>query len=96
MRKCPRLEEAKRLLGRGLASKSDSKPTSARTSAQSDTNSAFKKNGTVVNYETAELLIQINDPTMPMSEESTPGAPRMQLIFVLEEVQNFPTWILAD
>ena len=33
---------------------------------------------------------------MPMSEEFTPGAPRMQVFFVLGAVQNLPTWILAD
>ena len=33
---------------------------------------------------------------MPMSEEFTPEAPRMQLFFVLGAVQNLPTWILAD
>ena len=52
IKECPRLEEAKRLLSRGLASESDSKPTSARTSAPSDSSSVFKKNGTAVNYET--------------------------------------------
>ena len=31
-----------------------------------------------------------------MSEESTPGTPRMQLFFVLGAVQTLPTWILAD
>ena len=31
-----------------------------------------------------------------MSEESTPGAARMQLFFVLGAVQNLPIWILAD
>ena len=96
IKKCQRLEEAKRLLRRGLTSESDSKPTSARISAPSDSSSAFNKNGTAVNYETYESPVQINDPMIPMSEESTPGAPRMQLFFVLEAVQNFPTWILAD
>ena len=33
---------------------------------------------------------------MPMSEESIPGAPRMQLFFLLGAVQNLPNWILAD
>ena len=31
-----------------------------------------------------------------MSEESTPGTPRMQLFFVLGSVQTLPVWILAD
>ena len=31
-----------------------------------------------------------------MSEESTPGTPRMKLIFVLGKVQTLPVWILAD
>ncbi len=31
-----------------------------------------------------------------MSEESTPGTPRMQLFFVLGAVQTLPVWILAD
>ena len=31
-----------------------------------------------------------------MSEESTPGTPRMQLFFVLGAVHTLPTWILAD
>ena len=33
---------------------------------------------------------------MHMSEESTPGAPQMQLFFVLEAVQAYHTSILAD
>ena len=77
-------------------SESDSKPTSVRTSAPSDSSSVFKKNGTSVNYETDKSPVQINDLTIPMSEESIPGAPRMQLFFVLGAVQYLPTWILAD
>ena len=39
----------------------------------------------------------IVDPAMlSMSEESTPGTPRMQLVFVLGAVQTLPVWIPAD
>ena len=31
-----------------------------------------------------------------MSEESTPGTPRMQLFFVLGPVQTLPVWIFAN
>ena len=41
--------------------------------------------------------MQVIDPALPaMSEESTPGTPRMQLFFVLGAVQTLPVWILAD
>ena len=96
MLECPELETAKRLLSQESASKSDSMPTSARTSALSDQTSAFKKDGTAVIYETEESPVQIIDLAMPMSEKSTPGSARMQLFFVLGAVQTLPTWILAD
>ena len=31
-----------------------------------------------------------------MIEESTPGTPRIKLVFVLGEVLTLPVWILAD
>ena len=31
-----------------------------------------------------------------MSEESTPGTPRMKLLFVIKVVQTLPVWILAN
>ena len=96
MRECPRLEEAKRLLGKGSMTESNLKSTSARTSAPSDSSSLFKKDGTAIVYDTEESPVQIIDPSLPMSEESTPGTPRMQLFFVLGAVQTLPTWILAD
>ncbi len=96
VRECPQMETAKRLLSQESVSKSDSKPTPARTSALNDPTSMFKKDGTAVIYETEESPVRIIDPAMPMSEESTPGSARMQLFFVLGAVQTLPTWILAD
>ena len=44
-----------------------------------------------------ESPVQVIDPAMPaMSQESTPGTPRMQLFFILGAVQTLPVWILAD
>ena len=41
--------------------------------------------------------VQVIDFALPaMSEESTPGTPRMQLFFVFEAVQTLPVWILAE
>ena len=41
--------------------------------------------------------VQVIDPALPaMSEESTPGTPRMQLFFVLGVEQTLPVWIFAD
>ena len=48
-------------------------------------------------YDAEESPVRIVDPALPaMSEESTPGTPRMQLFFVLGAVQTLPVWILAD
>ena len=66
------METANRLLSEESGSKSDFKPTSARTSALNDQISAFKQDGTAVIYETEESPVGIVDPAMPMSEESTP------------------------
>ena len=96
VRECSLLEEAKRLSGIGSTSESDSKSTSACTSAPSDSSLVFKKDGTAIVYDSEESPVQIIDPSLPMSVESTPGAPRMQLIFVLGAVQTLPTWILTD
>ena len=96
VRQCPQLETVKRLLSQESVFKSDSKPTSARTSALNYATSAFKKDGTAVFYEAEESPVRIIDPAMPMSEKSTPGTARMQLFFVLGAVQTLPTWILAD
>ena len=87
---------AKRLLSQESGCKTDSKPTSARTSAPNDQSSAFNKDGTAFIHETEESIVRIIDPAMPMNEESTPGTARMQLFFVLKAVQTLPTWILAD
>ena len=88
--------EAKRLLGKGSMTESDLKSTLARTSAPSVSSLVFKKDGTAIVYDTEESPVQIIDPSLPMSDESTPGTPRMQLFFVLGAVQTLPTWILAD
>ena len=77
-------------------SESHFKSTSVRTLAPSDSSSVFKKDGTAIGYDTEESPVQIIDPSLLMSEESTPGTPRMQLFFVLGEVQKLPTWIVAD
>ena len=95
VRECLRLVEAKRLLGKGSTSESDSKSTSARTSASSDSSSVFKKDGTAILYDTEESPVQIIDPSLLMRKESTPGTPQMQLFFVFGAVQSLPTWILA-
>ena len=96
VRECPQLETAKRLFSQESGSKSDSKPTSARTSALNDPTLAFKKDCTAVIYETEKSQIRIIDPAMPMSEELTLGTAGMQLFFVLGAVQTLPTWILAN
>ena len=45
----------------------------------------------------SESPVHVIDPALPaMSEESTPGTPRMQLFFVLGAVQTLPVWVLAD
>ena len=92
VRECPQLETAKRLVCQNSGSKSDSKPTSARTSVLNDPTSAFKKDGTAVIYETKKSLVRIIYPPMPISEESTPGTARMQLFFVLGAVQPGSWW----
>ena len=61
------LGTAKRLINQESNSKGDSKSTSARTSAPSDSNLTFKKDGTVVIYKTEESPVQIIDPAMPIS-----------------------------
>ena len=76
IRECPKLETAKRMLSQESAS-SDFKLTLARTSTPSDSISVFKKDGTAIIYETDNSPVQIIDPAMPMSEESTPGTARM-------------------
>ena len=80
--------------------KIETKPSSTRPTAPAESNSTFNKNGTAVLYEperSFESPVQVCDPAMPaMSEESTPGTPRMQLFFVLGSVQTLPVWILAD
>ena len=96
MKEFPRLEKAKRLLGKESTSKSDFNSTSARTSVTRDSRSVFKKAGTAIVYDTEESPVQIFDPSLPMSEEYSPGTPRMQLFFVLGAVQTLPTWIVAD
>ena len=93
---CPQFQTTKRLLSQESVSKSDSKPTTARTSALNDPTSAFKKDGTAIIYKTEESPVRLNDPSLPMSEESTPGTARMHLLFELEAVQTLPTWILTD
>ena len=50
---------------------------SARTSAPTDSSSAFKKDGTAIVYDTYESLVQIIDPSLPMSEKSSFEKPRM-------------------
>ena len=96
MRECPHLEVAKRLLRQETSTKSDFKPTSARTSTPPDSTSAFKKDGTAVVYETTDSPVRVCDPALPVCEGSSPGTPRMALFFVLGAVQTLPTWILAD
>ena len=97
MRECPELGTAKRLLSQKSVSNSDSKPTNLGTNlSPDDSTSAFKKDVTKFIYETEESPVQIINPAMPMSEESTHGTAKMQLFFVLGAVQSVPTWIFAD
>ena len=84
-RDCPQLEIAKRAVSNSeKATKADLKSTSSRPSTPGDQKDAFKKDGTAVICEAHSSPIRILDPALPaMSEESTPGTPRMQLFFVL-------------
>ena len=92
MRECPELGTAKRLLSQKSVSNSDSKPTNLGTNlSPDDSTSAFKKDVTKFIYETEESPVQIINPAMPMSEESTHGTAKMQLFFVLGAVQSVPT-----
>ena len=83
MRDCPQLEIAKRLLRQEASTKTDSKPTSTRTSAPTDSTTAFKKDGTAVVFETNDSPVRVCDPALPVCEGSSPGTPRMALFFVL-------------
>ena len=96
VRECPQLEAAKRLLKQEASAKTDTKTNAARTSTVSDSSVNFKKDGTAVIFETEDSPVQVCDPALPMSDESTPGNPRMALFFVMGAVQTLPTWILAD
>ena len=97
-RDCPQLATAKRAVETASATKSESKPSPAvRTPLPSDSSTAGKRDGALVLVESGESPVTIVDPALPaMTEESTPGAPRMQLFFVLGAVQTLPVWILAD
>ena len=45
----------------------------------------------------SESPVQVVEPALPaMSPESTTRTPRMQLLFILGDVQTLPVWILAD
>ena len=95
VKECPRLVEAKRLLGTGSPSESDATSPSACTVAPNDSRSLFKIDGTAIVYETIKSPVRIIYPSLHICEESTPGTPRIQLFFVLGAVQTLPTWILA-
>ena len=97
-RDCPQLEIAKRaVVNSDKATKPESKQTSSHTSTNADSKETFKKDGTAIVCEGQQSPVQVLDPALPaMSEESTPGTPRMQLFFVLAAVQTRPVWILAD
>ena len=84
VRECPQLGKSKQWLSQESTAKGDSK----LTSAPNDLSSAFKKDGTIIVYDTEESPVQILDPSLSMSEESTFKTPRMQLFSVLGAVQT--------
>ena len=96
VKKCTQMEKAKQWLSQESTYTGDFKPTSVRISGPSYSSSVFKNNNTAIVYETKESAVQIIDPSLHMSAESTPGAPRIQLFSVLGAVQTLSTWILAD
>ena len=98
---CPQLALAKRAVAETAASskadKTDIKPVLPPRPSSSDPGAVGKKDSTMVLAASGGLARQATDTVMPaMSEESTPGTPRMQLFFVLGAVQSLPVWILAD
>ena len=98
VRNCPQLDIARQAAKADRGGPESAEPRKQfRPPAQADPGTAFKLDGTAVLVDSDDSPVKILDSTMAaMSEESTPGTPRMLLFFVLGTIQTTPVWILAD